>query len=745
MEMTGLSNSIIEFLFLTSAIVFILGLLCCLVLQVLKIQGKPKLWIYVFLLIFPLSYPINALFPTPIRVSIPLKAWQFLDSHLIDTTAGEEAVSNDVSLIAANTASEYQTEDKEARFIGHAASISNVTVQPIKAVPESSANWKLVATLVWLLVFLCFLIRLVTMVYNINRFSKHQDPVTNPDILKLLRKCAADTGLHRTPRLLTLDRLSSPMVMGYFRPRILLPKHLLKPEYREGLRFTLLHELKHIHQHHNWWLLIESIIGAAYFFHPVIFWAKKRIHEEMEHICDRHVVHITNKSISYADFLLHEIWQRNRGRNLELALPFISGRKKMTHRVRSILEDTRPSMFAQIRSAFALGFFFFSFVSLLLCNVAPSAQDHPEKILYKTTPEMSSAQDIASFHIHADRMEKETPSLSNGSDIFQEVDASSFMLSTEQPSFDNTDDFWQKAASNVSADAHKDDTLTVLKETPRHKTLLERKGAAILLDETGTLARKKADKRAISDPIQSAPKFTSNPASKNIILIAQNDSAMTFASASTPEAGNKKAELNTENGASYIRQGTAYYLQGRLDKAIADYSKAIEINSKSAVAYNNRGSAYLKKGELRKAISDFDKAIEIIPVFAAAYANRGYVFFMRNRYVQAVSDYSKAIELDPANAVVYYNRGNTYYKIGLIDKAISDFNMAINLDPEYIAKMPEGIIPVHKKEDMDYASDVAESLKWIHGSLPLHYWNEAKSRNADSGTLKLYQIKKKGI
>jgi tetratricopeptide (TPR) repeat protein len=118
---------------------------------------------------------------------------------------------------------------------------------------------------------------------------------------------------------------------------------------------------------------------------------------------------------------------------------------------------------------------------------------------------------------------------------------------------------------------------------------------------------------------------------------------------------------------------------------------------------------------------------------------------MRNRYVQAIYDLSMAIELDPANAVFYYNRGSTYYETGLIDKAVSDYNMAIELDPEYIAKMPEGIIPAHEKKEMDHASDVSESLKWLHGSLPLHYWNEAKSRNVDNGTLKPYQIKKKRL
>jgi beta-lactamase regulating signal transducer with metallopeptidase domain len=181
-----------------------------------------------------------------------------------------------------------------------------------------------------------------------------------------------------------VDRMLIPIAVGFLHHTIILPKKLLEPKFHEGLRFTFLHELKHLKRHDNWWLLIESLVGAAYFFHPVIYWAKRKIHEEWEYICDSHVIQVTNKSVSYADFLLHEIWNHGREKNPSLAVPFIINTRKTTKRVYSILEKRRPTLFTKIRDRIAVSLIFLSFILIFLFSVAPSAhikEDNPTDII----------------------------------------------------------------------------------------------------------------------------------------------------------------------------------------------------------------------------------------------------------------------------------------------------------------------------------------------------------------------------
>ena len=67
---------------------------------------------------------------------------------------------------------------------------------------------------------------------------------------------------------------------------------------------------------------------------------------------------------------------------------------------------------------------------------------------------------------------------------------------------------------------------------------------------------------------------------------------------------------------------------------------------------------------IQKAIADYDKAIELNPEYAGAYYNRGIAKRQLKQYKEAIADYDKAIKLNPKDANVYYNRGFAYRELG---------------------------------------------------------------------------------
>ena len=73
----------------------------------------------------------------------------------------------------------------------------------------------------------------------------------------------------------------------------------------------------------------------------------------------------------------------------------------------------------------------------------------------------------------------------------------------------------------------------------------------------------------------------------------------------------------------YITRGNVHLDADCLDRAIADYSKAIELDPQSSIAYNNRGVAHALAGEPLSAIGDYDQAAAIDPSNACAHLNRG--------------------------------------------------------------------------------------------------------------------------
>ena len=130
----------------------------------------------------------------------------------------------------------------------------------------------------------------------------------------------------------------------------------------------------------------------------------------------------------------------------------------------------------------------------------------------------------------------------------------------------------------------------------------------------------------------------------------------------------------------YITRGNVHLDADCLDRAIADYSKAIELDPQSSIAYNNRGVAHALAGEPLSAIGDYDQAAAIDPSNACAHLNRGDAYRERGDCERAIADYTRAIELDPTCADAYCERAEAHQSRGELDLAISDFDKAIELE-----------------------------------------------------------------
>jgi len=361
-------DTFIGFLIVSSALLLALGALSCLILYAFKINGKARLLICSLLLIMPVAYPIGSLIPDHHKVLLPSEKLQTMLPATFESGINTYTYDRDRSTGV----------DASQAAADKPADIPPSSIQPTAPVLDEDTSftlaWKQIITIAWIFLFIFILMRSFFIFIKIGRLVKYADDVTDPTTLTVLEQCRIETGLRRNPRLLMVDHTLPPMAVGFLRPAVILPKRLFMPEFREGLRFTLLHELKHIKRRDNWWLLLESLVGSVYFFHPVIFWAKRKIHEEWEHICDRHVVQVTNRPASYADFLLHEIWNHGRRMSPSMAVPLILKERKTTKRVHSILDKMRPTLISKIRDRIAVGTVFVCFLSVFLCTVTPFAK-----------------------------------------------------------------------------------------------------------------------------------------------------------------------------------------------------------------------------------------------------------------------------------------------------------------------------------------------------------------------------------
>ncbi|MGE4619879.1 MAG: M56 family metallopeptidase, partial [Planctomycetota bacterium] len=88
-------------------------------------------------------------------------------------------------------------------------------------------------------------------------------------------------------RLLLSSTAAVPMVIGWFRPVVLLPVFAMTALTPEQLRAVLTHELAHICRRDHLVNRLQCFVEILLFFHPVTWWLSRRIRIEREFCCDQ--------------------------------------------------------------------------------------------------------------------------------------------------------------------------------------------------------------------------------------------------------------------------------------------------------------------------------------------------------------------------------------------------------------------------------------------------------------------------
>ena len=104
---------------------------------------------------------------------------------------------------------------------------------------------------------------------------------------------------------LTSMRIESPMVIGWLKPVVLLPRQLLNSLSETEIYAILAHELAHIRREDFIINLMQTFLCNVFFFHPGVWWMSNRIDDEREHCCDDLAVSAVGGVTSYAKTLIN--------------------------------------------------------------------------------------------------------------------------------------------------------------------------------------------------------------------------------------------------------------------------------------------------------------------------------------------------------------------------------------------------------------------------------------------------------
>jgi beta-lactamase regulating signal transducer with metallopeptidase domain len=169
------------------------------------------------------------------------------------------------------------------------------------------------------------------------RLRRASTPLTAGPAAELCQRLRVALHISRRVSLAACDRLAQPVLVGIFRPLILLPASALSGWTADELEMILLHELAHVRRWDNLVNLLQRIIESLLFFHPAVWLFSRQVRRDREECCDAAVVTHTGRAQAYASLLASIAASLRGGQNATIALASGIAGHPLVGRIRRIL------------------------------------------------------------------------------------------------------------------------------------------------------------------------------------------------------------------------------------------------------------------------------------------------------------------------------------------------------------------------------------------------------------------------
>lgn len=218
----------------------------------------------------------------------------------------------------------------------------------------------------WFLVFFIKCIRLaggLDRVKRLCRYNSYSIPVWQRRVDELTEILQ----INQKVLLFESVKVTVPIVVGFFKPVILLPVGLLSNLPIDQVEAILLHELAHIRRKDYLFNLLQCVVEKIFFFNPAVLWLSSRIREEREICCDAIAVGITRNKLAF----IHALLSFQEGRPWDGLQPYtrythaFPGRKNhLLHRVKRIAFNDNKNLNAMEKIFLGAGLVVTSLVAL---------------------------------------------------------------------------------------------------------------------------------------------------------------------------------------------------------------------------------------------------------------------------------------------------------------------------------------------------------------------------------------------
>lgn len=193
--------------------------------------------------------------------------------------------------------------------------------------------------------------------------------LTNAPVLDLLEDCKRLMGITAPVVIVTTEKVNTPTLFGFIRPRLLIPASVLESLEPQELRHVFLHELAHLKRHDVLIGWAMCVLQVLHWFNPLVWLAQNRMRADRELACDALVLKTLRPGDpkAYGNTVVRLLERFSRPQLLPALTGILEDNSQLRRRI-SMIAHFKPQ--SRLATFFAVGLS--SIVALLALTTAPS-------------------------------------------------------------------------------------------------------------------------------------------------------------------------------------------------------------------------------------------------------------------------------------------------------------------------------------------------------------------------------------
>ena len=319
------------------------SLVVCLILLIQKMLGGrlgPR-WCHALWLVLVVRMILPWAPSSRLSLSNLIPSWdrQIPSQQSVETIPVQETALTTQPAQTAESSPDFQSQDVAA--VETPVDVTPSVVTEVKTQPRPwLVSFRGFLPIIWLAGAVVIGIYLIVSDLALWRIVKRDRPLVNQSMLELFEECKAQMGIQSLVAVVPSEKVRSPGLFGFVRPRLLLPLEMLYTATRQEMRYVFLHELAHLKRYDIYLGWLTSLLQVLHWFNPLIWFAFYRMRADRELACDALVLTQTgqDKSQEYGGAILGLVRRFSRLRPLPAMAGIMESKSQLKRRIAMITQ-----------------------------------------------------------------------------------------------------------------------------------------------------------------------------------------------------------------------------------------------------------------------------------------------------------------------------------------------------------------------------------------------------------------------